>query len=149
MFNNFSVQVDLRPHFEKHWSSFNRSDMTRSFQCWLELPAMVSSPAHKAAPFHCSKFSLVPNPSQSLPPLSSSSFLWSYTEKSNMSIMMTLYIWFYFIILSVIFFLLHFLAMLRACEILVPHPGIELMLPALEAQSPNHSTIREDPIFLI
>ena len=105
VFNNFSVQVDLRPHFEKHWSSFNRSDVTRSFQCWLEPPAMVSSPAHKAAPSHFSKFSLVPNTSQSLPPLSSDSFLWSYTEKSNISpIMMTLYICFYFIILSVFFF---------------------------------------------
>ena len=149
MFNNFSVQVDLRPHFEKHWSSCNRSDVTRTFHCWLEPPAMVSSPAHKAAPSHFSKFSLVPNPSQSLTPLSSGSFLWSYTEKSNISpIMMTLYICFYFIILSVIFFF-HFLAMLRACEILVPYPGIEPMLPALEAQSPNHWTIREDSIFLI
>lgn len=66
-----------------------------------------------------------------------------------MSIMMTLYICFYFIILSVIFFLLHFLAMLRACEILVPHPGIELMLPALEAQSPNHWTAKEVPQWIL
>ena len=33
-----------------------------------------------------------------------------------------------------------------ACGILVPQPGIQLMPPELEAQSPNHWTTREVPI---
>ena len=36
----------------------------------------------------------------------------------------------------------------QACEILVPQPGIEPLPPAVEAQSPNHWTAREVPIFL-
>ena len=32
-----------------------------------------------------------------------------------------------------------------ACGILVPRPGIEPVLPAVEAQSPNHWTTREVP----
>ena len=31
------------------------------------------------------------------------------------------------------------------CRILVPQPGIELLPPAVEAQSPNHWTARELP----
>ena len=34
-----------------------------------------------------------------------------------------------------------------ACGILVPRPGIEPSPPALEAQSVNHWTAREVPIF--
>ena len=33
----------------------------------------------------------------------------------------------------------------QVCGILVPHPGIESVLPALEAQSLNHWTTREVP----
>ena len=32
-----------------------------------------------------------------------------------------------------------------ACEILVPHPGIQLMPPELEAQSASHWTTSEVP----
>ena len=33
----------------------------------------------------------------------------------------------------------------EACEILAPQPGVETALPALEAQSLNHWTVREVP----
>ena len=36
-----------------------------------------------------------------------------------------------------------------ACRILIPQPGIEPMLPAVEAQSPNHWTTREVPCLYI
>ena len=32
------------------------------------------------------------------------------------------------------------------CRIFVPQPGIELMAPAMEAQSPNHWTTTEFPV---
>ena len=35
-----------------------------------------------------------------------------------------------------------------ACGILVPRPGMEPMPPAVEAQSPNHWTTREFPLFI-
>ena len=35
------------------------------------------------------------------------------------------------------------------CRILVPWPGIELVPPAVEAQSPNHWTTREFPSIFI
>ena len=45
----------------------------------------------------------------------------------------------------VFFFFLIFWSHCAACRILVPRPGIELMCPALEAQSLNHWTTREVP----
>ena len=35
----------------------------------------------------------------------------------------------------------------KVCGILIPHPGIKLMHPEVEAQSPNHLTTKEFPDF--
>ena len=44
--------------------------------------------------------------------------------------------------------LFFFLATLHShVEILVPRPGMEPVFPAVEAQSPNHWTIREAPVW--
>ena len=40
-------------------------------------------------------------------------------------------------------------AQAQVCGILVPHPGIESVLPAFEAQSLNHWTTREVPALLL
>ena len=149
MFNSFSVQVDLRPHFEKHWSSFNRSDATRSFQRWLEPPAMVSSPAHKTAHFILASSPLF-STQVSLCLLYHLVLSSEATQKSQISLLLWWpFLYFFILLLLLLFFFFHFLALLRTCEILVRHTGIEPMLPALEAQIPNHWTIKEDPIFLI
>ena len=37
----------------------------------------------------------------------------------------------------------------RACRILVPQPDIEPVPPAVDAQSPNHWTAKEFPVFSI
>ena len=44
------------------------------------------------------------------------------------------------------FFFLFFWARHAACRILVPPPGFEPAPPAVEAQSPNHWTVRQVPI---
>ena len=45
-------------------------------------------------------------------------------------------------------FILFFWLLSAACGISVPQPGIELKLPVVEAQSPNHWTARELPVLI-
>ena len=60
--------------------------------------------------------------------------------------------YFYFIYLVFYFILLFyfiFWPLSAACGILVPRPGIEPTPPALEAESLNHWTAREVPLYTI
>ena len=51
--------------------------------------------------------------------------------------------------ITIVFVCLFFRPHHAACGILVPRPGIEPVLPAVEVWSPNYWTVREVPIMIV